>query len=46
MAEWTGTPGVVGARIMLSYGSYEADHPGLNRILAAGATCRACRSTS
>ena len=37
MAEWTGTPGVVGARIMLSYGSYEADDPGLNRILAAGA---------
>lgn len=37
MAEWTGTRGVVGARIMLSYGSYEADHPGLNRILAAGA---------
>ncbi len=37
MSEWTGTPGVVGARIMLSYGSYEADDPGLNRILAAGA---------
>ena len=37
MAEWTGTPGVVGARIMLSYGDYEADDPGLNRILAAGA---------
>ena len=36
MAEWTGTPGVVGARIMLSYGTYTADHPGLNRILAAG----------
>ena len=37
MAEWTSTPGVVGARIMLAYGEYEADHPGLNRILAAGA---------
>ena len=37
MAQWTSTPGVVGARIMLAYGEYEADHPGLNRILAAGA---------
>ena len=37
MAEWTSTAGVVGARIMLAYGEYEADHPGLNRILAAGA---------
>ncbi len=37
MAEWTSTPGVVGARIMLSYGEYEADDPGVNRILAAGA---------
>ena len=37
MAQWTGTPGVVGARIMLSNQEYEADHPGLNRILAAGA---------
>ena len=37
MAEWTRTPGVVGARIMLSYQPFEADHPGLNRILAAGA---------
>ena len=36
MAEWTATPGVVGARVMLSYGSYPADHPGVNRILAAG----------
>ena len=36
MAEWTGTPGVVGARIMLSYGSYEANDTGINRILAAG----------
>ncbi len=35
MAEWTGTEGVVGARIMLSYGEYEADDPGLNEILAA-----------
>jgi len=37
IAEWAGTPGVVGARIMLPGQSYEADHPGLNRILAAGA---------
>ena len=37
MAEWTGTPGVVGARIMLAYEPFEADDPGLNRILAAGA---------
>ena len=37
IAEWAGTPGVVGARIMLTAPSYEADDPGLNRILAAGA---------
>ena len=37
MAEWTGLPGVVGARIMLAYQPFEADDPGLNRILAAGA---------
>ena len=37
IAEWARTPGVVGARIMLSGQSFEADHPGLNRILAAGA---------
>ena len=36
IAQWTGTPGVVGARIMLSNQEYEADHPGLNAILAAG----------
>ena len=36
VAEWAKTPGVVGARIMLSAGEYQADHPGLNRILAAG----------
>ena len=34
--EWTSTPGVVGARIMLANSDYEADHPGLNGILAAG----------
>ena len=38
VAEWTGTPGVVGARIMLTAQPFEADDPGLNRILAAGAT--------
>ena len=34
--EWTSTPGVVGCRIMLTNNDYEADHPGLNAILAAG----------
>ena len=37
MVEWTGLPGVVGARIMLAYQPFEADDPGLNRILTAGA---------
>ena len=37
VAEWAGTPGVVGARIMLTAQSFEANDPGLNRILAAGA---------
>ncbi len=37
MADWAGTPGVVGARIMLTYLEFEADDPGLNQILAAGA---------
>jgi L-fuconolactonase len=37
VAEWAKTPGVVGARIMLTAQPFEADHPGLNRILAAGA---------
>ncbi len=36
MAEWAGTPGVVGARLMLGGQPFEADDPGLNRILAAG----------
>ena len=36
MAEWTNTPGVVGARIMLARMDFGADHPGLNRILDAG----------
>ena len=36
MSEWTGTPGVVGARIMLTYGNYDdGSHPGLNAIVAA-----------
>ena len=34
--EWTSTTGVVGCRIMLANADYEADHPGLNAILAAG----------
>ena len=37
MAAWTQTPGVVGARIMLANQPFEADDPGLSRILAAGA---------
>ena len=37
MVEWTGLPGVVGARIMLACRPFEANDPGLNRILAAGA---------
>ena len=36
MEEWTSNAGVVGARIMLARDEFEADHPGLNRILAAG----------
>ena len=35
IAEWTATPGVVGVRLMLTAEPYEADHPGINRILAA-----------
>jgi predicted TIM-barrel fold metal-dependent hydrolase len=38
IAEWARTPGVVGARLMLTPRSYAADDPGLNRLLAAGAT--------
>ena len=37
MEEWTATPGVVGARIMLARIEIEADNPGVNQILAAGA---------
>ena len=37
IAQWAETPGVVGARIMFTYGSFEADDPGVNQILAAGA---------
>lgn len=37
IAQWAKTPGVVGARIMLTAQPFEADDPGLNRILAAGA---------
>ena len=35
LAAWAGTPGVVGARIMLSAEPFEADHPGINQILSA-----------
>ena len=37
IAEWAGTEGVVGARIMLTTQAFEADDPGLSRIFAAGA---------
>ena len=37
MADWTSRPGVVGARIMLGAEPFEADHPGINRILDAAA---------
>ena len=36
-AEWAGTPGVVGARIMIAGQVFEADDRGLNEILAGGA---------
>jgi predicted TIM-barrel fold metal-dependent hydrolase len=36
-SEWTGTPGVVGARVMLASQPFEADDPGLNRIFTAAA---------
>jgi len=37
IAEWARTPGVVGARLMLTPRSGDADEAGLNRLLAAGA---------
>ena len=38
MSQWAATPGVVGARVMMVYQeSPQADDPGVNRILAAGA---------
>ncbi len=36
VVEWAATLGVVGARIVLTSYEFEADHPGLNAILAAG----------
>ena len=35
VSEWTGTPGVVGCRVMLGAIDAGGDHPGLNRIFAA-----------
>ena len=35
VAEWTGTTGVVGCRVMLGAIEAEGDHPGLNNIFAA-----------
>ena len=37
IAEWARTPGVMGARLMLTSQPFEADDPGINRILSAGA---------
>ena len=37
VAVWAATPGVVGARLMLTAQPFEADDPGINRILSAGA---------
>ena len=37
IAQWTATPGVVGARVMLGAQEYDASHPGLNAIFSAGA---------
>ena len=37
VAEWAALPGVVGARIMLTYGELDADDPGIDQILASGA---------
>ena len=36
VAEWAATPGVVGARIMLTAQPFEADDPSLSRILTSG----------
>jgi predicted TIM-barrel fold metal-dependent hydrolase len=36
VAEWAATPGVVGTRIMLTAQPFEADDPGLSRILTSG----------
>ena len=35
--EWAAQPGAVGARIMLSFEDLDANHPGLDRVLEAGA---------
>ena len=40
MAEWTGTPGVVGARIMLVGQAFEADDPGLESHTSCRRPCR------
>ncbi|HTZ76891.1 MAG TPA: amidohydrolase family protein [Stellaceae bacterium] len=37
IAQWKATKGTIGIRIMLNRGPEDAAHPGLNRILAAGA---------
>jgi len=37
IAAWAATPGVVGARIMLTQAEFQADNPGLNRAFKAGA---------
>jgi len=37
VAEWAASPGVIGARIMLTAKEFQADDPGLNAILKGGA---------
>jgi len=38
VADWAATTGVVGARVMLTAKDFQADDPGLNAIMAGGAT--------
>ena len=37
VADWAGTEGVVGVRVMLADQEFEPDNPGLNHLFAAGA---------
>ena len=44
VAEWTARPGVVGARVMLSYEQTDDHQDGLDRILGGGRVAPACPS--